>query len=88
MRADLHLRVQNLRRHVGGGAHGGARIHLIVTAGKTEVRQLHLAVSVEKNIARLNIAVQVAVRMNLRKRFHDRNEDIQSLTQREGITHT
>ena len=64
--ADLHLRVQNLRRHVGGGSHGGTRIHLIVTARKTEVRELHLAVSVEKNIARLNIAVQVAVCVNLR----------------------
>ena len=88
MSSDLHLRIKNLRRYVGGGAHGGARIHLIVTAGETEVRELHLAVSVEKNIARLNIAVQVAVRMNLRERLHDRNEDIQSLTQREGITHT
>ena len=88
MRADLHLRIKNLRRYVGGGAHGGARIHLIVTAGETKVRQLHLAVSVEKNIARLNIAVQVAVRVHLRERLHHRNEDIQSLTQGQRITHT
>ena len=88
LRADLHLWIQDLRRNVGGGAHGCARIHLIVTAGKTKVRELHLTVSVEKNIARLNIAVQVAVRVHLRERLHHRNENIQSLTQGQGITHT
>ena len=57
LRTHLHLRVQHLRSHVGGGAHGGAGIHLIIAARQTEVRQLHLAVGVQQNIARFNIAV-------------------------------
>ena len=86
--ADLHLRIKHLRRHVCGGTHGGTRIHLIVTAGEAEVRQLHLAVSVEKNIARLDIAVQVAVSVHLGERLHHRNEDVQRLPQGQRITHT
>ena len=38
LRTHLHLRIQHLRSHVGGGAHGGAGIHLIIAARQTEVR--------------------------------------------------